>query len=1247
MKILDQEKMERIKVLLKTHPRGLSITNLASITGQNRNLIAKYLDMLVISGQVEIQQYGPAKVYFPSQRIPVSAMIEITSDLVMVLDQGRKIVHVNEPFARFLGLTRDRLLGKTIGEVGHPFLAKVPLSSPSGPMDPGDGGIGEVRYPDEEGGSSFRIKRAPAVFEDGSVGITLIIEDITSQRKYEENLLLSEARYRGIVQDQTEFITRYLPDTTITFVNDALSRYVNRPPEELLGRRFIDMIPEEERTQVLRGIGALSPQNPTAMVEHRIADGRGELRWVNWTNRAIFDDGGSIREYQGMGRDVTEQREIAEKVSRYILQLEFISRKALEFVHATPEDDLYLIIARGVKSLYPDAKILVHSYDRKAGGMRVEAVLDEDFRARVREIMGQDPVGIRFRPSGENEAMAKDGTLHRIQGQTYAGWMRGTVPEELLPRLQESIGSSDIHLMGLTRVKELYGEVLILVSEGTTLQPPHLLETYLNQASVAVQRRVFHQDLRRTQEQYRRIVENASVGIWVLDRDYRTTFVNARLAEMLGHTSEEMYGTQIEDFMLPEDIPAHHLRVIERRTGVSGRFEQRFLRKDGSLIWASASATPLMEGGEFAGAFAMLTDITEQKRAENALRESEGKYRALIESTSDFIWEMDAQGRYTYCSPQMEILWGLKPEQMLGKTPFDMMPPEDRGRTAEIFTSTTKIPRSFSGLESMSLVAPGRLVHVETSGVPFFDGDGNLLGFRGITRDITERKRADQALRESEEKYRALVEQANDGIVVVVDGVVQFCNPKIAEMWGGDVKEIVGQPYEHFIDPREFPRVRENYERRMQGLAVSQLYNTLLVRRDGGLIHADLSAETITYEGKPADLIVVRDTTEKRKAEEELKKTHDLQQAILTASPVGIGVATNRTLTWANRAMDRMLGYEPGEMKGHPSQFLFADNDEYQRAVQELYGGLENKGLGEVETVWKRKDGSLLDIFLTMTRVGPDSPEMVAVAADITERKIAEQKIRRSEELFRTMVSINPIPLSLIDTAGKYLYLNPAFTKLFGYTLADIPDGKAWFNLAFPDEGTRAEAIRLWKADAAEHPAGEVRPRTFRVRCRDGSWKEILFLPASTPAGLQVVVYQDLTLENLQGRLRDSEDRYRHLVEDLNIGIYRSSGDPAGRFIWGNTGLVSLLGYENLADLQGVPIRELFIRPEGRRALLEELQEKRFVKNRLFRLRRKDGTPVTVSVTALAEFDEKGKLQYITGLVQEISETGQASVTRE
>jgi PAS domain S-box-containing protein len=119
--------------------------------------------------------------------------------------------------------------------------------------------------------------------------------------------------------------------------------------------------------------------------------------------------------------------------------------------------------------------------------------------------------------------------------------------------------------------------------------------------------------------------------------------------------------------------------------------------------------------------------------------------------------------------------------------------------------------------------------------------------------------------------------------------------------------------------------------------------------------------------------------------------------------------------------------------------------------------------------------------------------------------------------------------------------------------------------------------------------------------------------------------------------LRQHEDQYRTLVEDLNVGIYRSTGDPRGRFVWGNTALLNILGYHSISDLREVPVADVFDEPDGRRELLEELQTSQFVKNRVIHLKKPDGTPFSVNVTALAEFDEDRNVVFINGIVQDIS----------
>jgi PAS domain S-box-containing protein len=120
--------------------------------------------------------------------------------------------------------------------------------------------------------------------------------------------------------------------------------------------------------------------------------------------------------------------------------------------------------------------------------------------------------------------------------------------------------------------------------------------------------------------------------------------------------------------------------------------------------------------------------------------------------------------------------------------------------------------------------------------------------------------------------------------------------------------------------------------------------------------------------------------------------------------------------------------------------------------------------------------------------------------------------------------------------------------------------------------------------------------------------------------------------------VREYEARYRTLVEDLNVGIYRSTAEPGGRFIWGNTALLDILGYNSLQDLGEVNVMDIFSKPNGRRELIDELQKSGFVKNRILHLKRKDGTPITVSVTALAEFDQQKNLVFINGIVQDITE---------
>ena len=157
-----------------------------------------------------------------------------------------------------------------------------------------------------------------------------------------------------------------------------------------------------------------------------------------------------------------------------------------------------------------------------------------------------------------------------------------------------------------------------------------------------------------------------------------------------------------------------------------------------------------------------MQDITDRKQVEEALQKSEQRFRSLVETTSDWVWEVDKNGFYTYASPKVKDLLGYEPEEIIGKKPFDLMPLDEAGRIAKLFRDIVKSRKPFTRLENTNAHKDGHLVVLESSGVPIFEKDGNFTGYRGIDRDITERKRTEQALSESENTHRIVAQFTYD-----------------------------------------------------------------------------------------------------------------------------------------------------------------------------------------------------------------------------------------------------------------------------------------------------------------------------------------------------------------------------------------------------------------------------------------------------------------------------------------------------
>jgi len=307
------------------------------------------------------------------------------------------------------------------------------------------------------------------------------------------------------------------------------------------------------------------------------------------------------------------------------------------------------------------------------------------------------------------------------------------------------------------------------------------------------------------------------------------------------------------------------------------------------------------------------------KKVEDALKQSRERFRALTESTSDWVWEVDADSVYTYASPKVKDLIGYEPEEIIGKTPFDLMPPDEAKRVALLFKDIVKSRKPFAALENTNLHKDGRLVVLETSGVPIIDEGGNLLGYRGIDRDITERKQAEKTLQESGEIYRTLVENIGLGITLIDTNYrIIMTNAGQGRLLKKSQSELIGKYCFREFEKRDAVCSHCPGTRAMATGRPAEV-KTEGVRDDGSRLPVRIHAFPV-YEadGMVKGFIeVVEDISERKQAEEALKESQERYKALFEGTAEGILVTDIETkrFKYANPAICRMLGYPEEELK--------------------------------------------------------------------------------------------------------------------------------------------------------------------------------------------------------------------------------------------------------------------------------------------------------------------------------------------
>jgi len=391
-----------------------------------------------------------------------------------------------------------------------------------------------------------------------------------------------------------------------------------------------------------------------------------------------------------------------------------------------------------------------------------------------------------------------------------------------------------------------------------------------------------------------------------------------------------------------------------------------------------------------------------RRQAEAALRESEGRYRSLVETCFDWVWEVDAEGYYTYASPKVKELLGYEPGEVLGRTPFDLMPLDEARRMGRLFREIAARREAFTALENLNLHRDGRLVVLETSGTPILGPDGEFKGYRGMDRDVTERKRAEAALKDSEAEFRAMFELASIGLAEadVQTGRWLRVNRRLCEISGYTAAELL----ELTIADVVYPDDRAANQAALQRLAGSESPDyhgeTRFVRKDRAVVWVNVHMTVLrdTSGTRLHARAAVEDITARKQAEAELSR---LVTAVEQTREIIFITDAQPRILYVNPAFQKVTGYSRAEAMGRNPRLLQSGKHDAQ-FYRQMWSMLRRGEVWSGRLTNKRKDGTLYEELTTISPVRNAAGQItnyVAVKHDMTKEVQLEAQLRQTQKL--------------------------------------------------------------------------------------------------------------------------------------------------------------------------------------------------------------------------------------------------------
>lgn len=657
------------------------------------------------------------------------------------------------------------------------------------------------------------------------------------------------------------------------------------------------------------------------------------------------------------------------------------------------------------------------------------------------------------------------------------------------------------------------------------------------------------QQMEEKEQRYRALFDLSPGGIILTDLDGTMLDANVAACNTNGYSIDELLGKNVRMFIPESDLQDVERHVEEMKLGKTLEHEVANVKKDGTLCNIELRETMISLPNGKKGILSITNDITAKKNADSALLESEKRYRNLVEVSPDGVL-IYQDFKVVFANTAAIAGLGLSgKEQILGRPIFDFVQSDKHSLLRERYRMMIQENQKLPFVEYRLVRADGSIFEVESMAIPTV-WEGKPAA-QAVVHDLSERKKAESAIQESEERFRSLSRVTFEGIMIHENGIIIDANQRFAEMFGlRDPEALVGKRGVDVLTltPESKMRIREAIE-----LRSDSPFEITVVRPDGSSFPVETRSRRTIYRGRPVTVVTMQDITKRKLAEKALAESEERFRALVQNSTDIISIHNDKgMIIFVSPSVSRILGYRTKDLVGL-SAFEFI-HPEDQDVVKKDYQALVSKKGDNILTHFRFRaaDGSwkYLESVGTNLSDAPAIKGYVLNTRDVTERKRAEEALRESEERFRLLIENSTDLIAEISEEGRFVYVSPNYENILGYKPSKLA-GKAAFEHVFPED------LPMVLSKFQEEHSSEI----YRYRHSNGSWRwfESSGRRFRTSSGEEraVTMSRDITdrrlaeeeLNKSRVQLQRFSERLENMLDEERKRISREIHDELGQLL--------------------------------------------------------------------------------------------------